>query len=229
MALIEVEGVSKYYNRGQVDEIAALKKVSVSIRLGDVVALTGPSGSGKSSLLSLIGCMGRPTEGKVIVGGRDVVKLSERFLTEIRREKFGFIFQQFNLIRELTVLENVMLPLYPLEMSFKSMKERALPILEKLDIHKKQQIKVKQLSGGEQQRVVIARALINHPEVIIADEPTTHLDRRLVQEFLKIVQVLNEEGKTVVIATHDDYVANNSLVAQRVMIRDGVVESVKRS
>lgn len=226
MALIEISGVSKKYNRGQADEITALDDISLSIEASEVVALTGPSGSGKTSLLSLIGCMGRPTEGKIVVGEKDVVKLPERFLTEVRRDRFGFIFQQFNLIRDLSVLDNVLLPLYPLEISVKSMKERAVPILEKLKIIEKVRVKVKHLSGGEQQRVAIARALINEPEVIIADEPTAHLDRKLAQEFLDIIEQLNKEGKTVVIATHDPFVSESSLVTKNVLMRDGCLERV---
>ena len=227
MKYIEISEVSKIYNRGQADETAAVRDISLSVNKGEVVVLTGPSGSGKTSLLSLIGCMGRPTEGRIVVGGKDVVKLPERFLTEVRRDRFGFIFQQFNLIRELSVLDNVLLPLYPLDISMVSMKDRALPILEKLKILKKQRVKVKQLSGGEQQRVAIARALINEPEVIIADEPTAHLDRSLAQEFLDIIQLLKEEEKTVVIATHDPFVFECTIVDKNVLMRDGRVERVE--
>lgn len=226
MSLIEVSDVSKIYNRGQVDEITAVKDVSMSIEKGEVIALTGPSGSGKTSLLSLIGCMGRPTRGKIVVAGKDVVKLPERFLTEVRRQRFGFIFQQFNLIRDISVLENVLLPLYPLSIPYESMKKRALPILDRLKIGHKKRIKVKNLSGGEQQRVAIVRALINAPDVIIADEPTAHLDRNLASEFLDVIAMLIEDGKTVVIATHDPYVAESRLVTKSVLMRDGRLERV---
>lgn len=227
MAFIQVEGLSKIYNSGQADEVAALADISLAIELNEVVVLTGPSGSGKTSLLSLIGCMGRPTQGSVFIAGKNVVKLPERFLTEVRRKRFGFIFQQFNLIRELSVLENVLLPLYPLDMRMGVMKEKSLPILEKLKILDKKNLKVKKLSGGEQQRVAIARALINEPEVIIADEPTAHLDRKLAQEFLDILSLLHEEGKTVVIATHDPFVSGSELVGKTVFMRDGRLERVE--
>lgn len=227
MALIQVEGVSKIYNSGQADEVAAIADISLDIKENEVAVLTGPSGSGKTSLLSLIGCMGRPTQGKVFIAGKDVVKLPERFLTEVRRKRFGFIFQQFNLIRELSVLENVLLPLYPLDIGMGAMKEKSLPILEKLKILNKQNLKVKKLSGGEQQRVAIARALINEPEVIIADEPTAHLDRKLAQEFLDVLSLLHEEGKTVVIATHDPFVSGSELVRKTVFMRDGRLERVE--
>jgi len=197
LALIEVEKVSKVYNPGMADELTALDTVSLSIDSKEVAVLTGPSGSGKTSLLSLIGCMARPTEGKIFVDGKDVVKLPERFLTDIRRQKFGFIFQQFHLIRELTVLENVLLPLFPLDINHRKMNERALPILQRLKIATKKHLKAKKLSGGEQQRVAIARALINEPQVIIADEPTAHLDRKLAQEFMDTLTLFSQEGKTI--------------------------------
>jgi putative ABC transport system ATP-binding protein len=228
MAYIEIEGLSKVYNFGRADELTALANVSLSIDSGEVAVLTGPSGSGKTSLLSLIGCMARPTQGKVVIAGKDVAKLPERFLTAVRRQRFGFIFQQFNLIRDLSVLENVMLPLYPLDLGMAAMKDKAIPILEQLKISHKKNLKVKKLSGGEQQRVAIARALINEPEVIIADEPTAHLDRRLAQEFLDILEALHHEGKTIVIATHDPFVYDNSLVEKIVSMRDGRIEGVAK-
>lgn len=137
MAYIEIEGLSKVYNFGRADELTALADVSLSIDCGEVAVLTGPSGSGKTSLLSLIGCMSRPTEGKVIIAGKDVAKLSERFLTAVRRKRFGFIFQQFNLIRDISVLENILLPLYPLDLGMAAMKDKAIPILEQLKISDK--------------------------------------------------------------------------------------------
>jgi putative ABC transport system ATP-binding protein len=228
LSLIEVEKVSKIYNPGKADELTALKAASLSIDSGEVAVLTGPSGSGKTSLLSLIGCMARPTEGKVYVDGKDVVKLPERFLTDIRRQKFGFIFQQFHLIRELTVLDNVLLPLFPLDISARKMNERALPILQGLKIDNKKNLKVKKLSGGEQQRVAIARALINRPQIIIADEPTAHLDRKLAQEFIETLTQLNREGKTIIIATHDPFIHDNQLVNKTIVMRDGQIERIDK-
>jgi putative ABC transport system ATP-binding protein len=228
LSLIEVEKVSKIYNPGKADELTALKAASLSIDSGEVAVLTGPSGSGKTSLLSLIGCMARPTEGKVFVDGKDVVKLPERFLTDIRRQKFGFIFQQFHLIRELTVLDNVLLPLFPLDISARKMNERALPILQGLKIDNKKNLKVKKLSGGEQQRVAIARALINRPQIIIADEPTAHLDRKLAQEFIETLTQLNKEGKTIIIATHDPFIHDNQLVNKTIVMRDGEIERIEK-
>ncbi|MCP4339348.1 MAG: ABC transporter ATP-binding protein [Desulfobulbaceae bacterium] len=226
--MIQVEKVSKVYNPGKADELTALKAASLSIDRGEVAVLTGPSGSGKTSLLSLIGCMARPTEGKIIVDGKDVVKLPERFLTDIRRKKFGFIFQQFHLIRELTVLDNVLLPLFPVDISARKMNERALPILQGLKIGSKKNLKVKKLSGGEQQRVAIARALINKPQIIIADEPTAHLDRKLAQEFMETLTLLNREGKTIIIATHDPFVHDHRLVNKAIVMRDGQIERIEK-
>ncbi len=226
MALIEVDNVVKIYNPGLADELTAVHAASLSIEAGEVAVLTGPSGSGKTSLLSLIGCMARPTSGRIFVDGKDVVKLPERFLTNIRRQAFGFIFQQFHLIRELTVLENVLLPLFPLALGTRTMNERALSILERLKIDNKKHLQVKKLSGGEQQRVAIARALINKPRIIIADEPTAHLDRKLAQEFIDTLAQLNHEGKTIIIATHDPFVHDNPLVTRSIVMRDGQIERI---
>ena len=224
--LIHAENVTKVYNPGMPDEVTALHGVSVSIAVGEVAVLKGPSGSGKTSLLSLIGCMSRPTSGKVLVYGKDVAKLPERFLTNIRRKTFGFVFQQYNLVRDVSVLENVLLPLYPLDIRISEMREKARGVMRKLRIDGKEHLKVKQLSGGEQQRVAIARALINDPEVIIADEPTAHLDTELSGEFLEILSALNREGKTVVIATHDPFVHEQPMVDRIIAMRDGRIDGV---
>jgi putative ABC transport system ATP-binding protein len=224
--LIRTEGLEKVYNPGMPDELTALHGVSIEIEKNKVTVLKGPSGSGKTSLLSLIGCMSRPTAGRVFVDGKDVVKLPERFLTNIRRARFGFIFQQLHLIRNVSVLENILLPLYPLSMGASSMQKRASTIMNKLKIEEKHHFKVKQLSGGEQQRVAIARALINDPEVIIADEPTAHLDTKLAEEFMDILGTLSGEGKTIVIATHDPFVHEHPLVSKTIAMRDGRVEKV---
>ncbi|MFZ5796817.1 MAG: ABC transporter ATP-binding protein [Desulfobulbaceae bacterium] len=219
--LISARRVRKIYNPGKPDEMTALHDVSVDIARGMVTVLKGPSGSGKTSLLSAIGCMSRPTEGKIIVDGRDVVKLPERFLAEMRRQKFGFIFQQFHLIRDVTVLENILLPLYPAQMKAAQMRERAEAVMDRFAIAGKESMKVKNLSGGEQQRVAIARALVNDPEIIIADEPTAHLDRKLAAEFMDILAALCAESRTVVIATHDPFVHEHALVGKRFVMRDG--------
>jgi putative ABC transport system ATP-binding protein len=226
MVLITAKHVTRTYNVGRPDEMTALNGVSFAVNRGAVAVLKGPSGSGKTSLLSLVGCMGRPTEGRIVVDGKDIVKLPERFLARIRQKKFGFIFQQFHLIKDLTVIENVLLPLYPTAVSSKEMQERACSILEKLQVLEKKRLKVKHLSGGEQQRVAIARALINEPMVIIADEPTAHLDAELAEEFMEILSVLHNEGKTIIIATHDPFIHEHPLVSMTISLHGGRVEGI---
>lgn len=220
-SLIRTEGVTKVYNPGRPDEFRALTEVSVAIAAGEVVVLKGPSGSGKTSLLSLVGCMARPTAGRILVAGRDVARLPEHALTGIRRQTFGFIFQQFHLLREVSVLENVLLPLFPLETGFAAMRQRGEALLEQLGLAGKRNFKVRQLSGGEQQRVAVARALINAPQVIIADEPTAHLDSRLSRDLLDILVGLNQEGRTILIATHDPEVFGHPAISRVIEMRDG--------
>jgi putative ABC transport system ATP-binding protein len=215
--------VSKIFNVGMPDEMTALKGVSIEIMRGQTAVLKGPSGSGKTTLLGLIGCMARPTSGSVVVNGRDVSKLPEKFLTSIRRKTFGFIFQQFNLIRGLSVLENVMLPLYPRDVPLSPMVLRARALLEELGIGGKAAQKVERLSGGEQQRTAIARALVNDPDIILADEPTAHLDTKLSEEFLSILAGLRAKGKTIVIATHDPLVFEKDFIDRTINIGHGRV------
>ena len=224
--LIAMEQVSKVFNPGMPDEMKAVSNVSLEIRKGELVVLKGPSGSGKTSLLGLMGCMSRPTEGRIIVNGRDVAKLPERFLTMIRRKEFGFIFQQFHLIRGISVLENVMLPLYPTHAKMADIRNRAEDLLEKLNILHKKDFKVQRLSGGEQQRVAIARALINEPEGVLADEPTAHLDTKLSEDLIQTMMQLSREGKTVIIASHDPIVYEKPFIDKIVEMRDGIVKEV---
>lgn len=222
-ALIQVTELSKIYNRQRPDEIRALTGVSLSVERGEAVVLQGPSGSGKTSLLSLIGCMARPTSGQIRIDEKDVAKLPEPFLARIRRESFGFIFQQLNLLRDLSVLDNILLPLYPTGLKVAEMRSRAQETLKQLSLLEKQTLKVAQLSGGEQQRVAIARALINQPEIIIADEPTAHLDSALSGELLAILERLKSNGKTIVLATHDPDVYQHRLIDRRFSMHDGVL------
>jgi len=219
--LIKAENLCKLYNRQKPDEVTALDSVSLEIAAGEVVALKGSSGSGKTTLLSLLGCMSRPTSGRVQFAERDVSRLPERFLARIRRDNFGFVFQQFNLIRDISVMENVLLPLTPSSMPVAQMKARGKDVLEQLNIGHKAKAKVNQLSGGEQQRVAIARALISDPQVIIADEPTAHLDSKLSEELLDILSGLNANGKTIIIATHDPFVCRHPLIKRTVEMSDG--------
>ncbi len=221
--LIRTERVTKIFNPGMPDEMKAVSDVSMEIAKGELVVLKGPSGSGKTSLLGLLGCMSRPTEGRILINGRDVAKLPERFLTNIRRKEFGFIFQQFNLIKGLSVIENVMLPLYPTDTKLSVVRTRAEALLDKLNMTRKQDTTVQRLSGGEQQRVAIARALINEPEAILADEPTAHLDSKLSEDLIAILRQLNGEGKTIIIASHDPLVYEKDFIDKIVEMRDGAV------
>jgi len=227
-SVIVTERVTKVYNRGRPDEVRAVDGVSLSVLRGDAVVLQGPSGSGKTSLLSLMACMSRPTSGRVVVDGRDVARVGEEALAEIRRRRFGFMFQQYHLIPELTVLENVLLPLYPVAMGWSEMRRRADAVLTTLDMAGKGRRKVRSLSGGEQQRVAIARALVNDPEVVIADEPTAHLDRALARDLMQVLHELKRQGRTLVIATHDPLVFEHPLVSRRLAVRDGRIEGKER-
>jgi putative ABC transport system ATP-binding protein len=224
--LIKTAEVIKYFNKDKANEVLAVSDVSVEIDQGDFVVLKGPSGSGKTTLLSLIGCMTRPTSGSITVEERDISHLPERFLTEIRRETFGFIFQQFNLIYGTSVIDNVMIPLYPTEIKMSELRKRAGRILEEIGMSKRKDFPVQSLSGGEQQRTAIARALINDPDIILADEPTAHLDTALSRDFMDIMRNFGKAGKTIIIASHDPLVYENECVNHTIEMRDGRVLQV---
>jgi putative ABC transport system ATP-binding protein len=221
--MIELVQVRKAFNQGKPNEFVALDKINLLIDVQKATVLKGPSGSGKTTLLSLIGCMARPTSGRIKVSDREITSLPERFLTEIRRKTFGFIFQQFNLIKGITAIENVMVPAYPNGERHASLKKRAETLLELFNLSKKAFSKVEWLSGGEAQRVAIARALINNPSVVIADEPTAHLDTHLSREFIEIMRKLKEEGKTILIASHDPIIHESDMVDRVIEMRDGRV------
>jgi putative ABC transport system ATP-binding protein len=223
MARIELKEVRKVFNAGKPNEFCALDGITAAIEPGRTTVLKGPSGSGKTTLLSILGCMARPTSGRIFLGGREITSLPERFLTEIRRKAFGFIFQQFHLIKGLSALENVMAPAYPLGESREALRGRAMDLLGLLEVGHRAQTNVEWLSGGEMQRVAIARALINDPATLIADEPTAHLDSRLSREFMEIVRRLGNGGKTVIIASHDPLVYESDCVRDVLPMRDGKV------
>lgn len=205
--LLEVKNVSKIYG-----DLHALKEVSFQVRKGEWVAIMGSSGSGKSTIMNIIGCMDKPTMGEVILDGQDITKESQTSLTKIRREKIGLIFQQFHLIPYLTALENVMVAQY-----YHSIpdEQEALQALERVGLKDRAKHLPSQLSGGEQQRVCIARALINNPEIILADEPTGNLDEVNEKIVIEILKQLHKEGATIVVVTHDLDVGN---VAERKII-----------
>jgi len=223
--MIRLQNIRKVFNAGQPNEFVAIEGVNLSIDAHVATALKGPSGSGKTTLLSLLGCMARPTSGRITLKEREITSLPERFLTEIRRETFGMIFQQFNLIKGLTALENVMLPAYPRGERHASLKRRAMGLLELLNLAGKASARVEWLSGGEAQRTAIARALINNPAILIADEPTAHLDTALSREFMEIMRQLKNDGKTILIASHDPVVYASDVIDRIVEIRDGRIVS----
>jgi len=219
--MIELDDIHKAFNQGQPNEYWALNGINLKVAARQVTALSGPSGSGKTTLLTLLGCLARPTRGRVRLRDEDVSGLPERFLTEIRRRTFGFVFQQFNLVRGLSALDNVMLPAYPLGLPYGQLREKAENQLAGLDLGHRRDARVEWLSGGEQQRVAIARALINDPEIIIADEPTANLDTTLSRQFLDILSRLIDEGRTVLLTSHDPLVVDSSVVDRVVRLRDG--------
>ncbi len=221
--MIELSGVDKTYNAGKANEYRAVRGVDLRIEPGRVTALRGPSGSGKTTLLGLIGGLTRPSSGRVRLDGRDISALPERFLTELRRATFGFVFQQFQLIRGLSVLENVMLPAAPTGRPHRQVVERALDLLGLLDLADRADTPCQRLSGGEAQRVAIARALINDPPILIADEPTAHLDSALSLQILAILSELRAQGRTLIISSHDPLVFDAGLVEHIVDLRDGRV------
>ncbi len=221
--MIELSAVTKIFNAGRSSEYPALRGIDLVIEPGQVTALRGPSGSGKTTLLALIGCLARPTSGRVRLDGEDISALPERFLADLRLRRFGFVFQRFNLIPGLSALDNILLPAYPLGQPYRDLMQRAEAVMAGLEIDRHAHTKVDWLSGGEVQRVAIARALINDPPVIVADEPTAHLDTALSLEFLAQLGRLKAAGKTIVIASHDPLVFETDLVDRVVDLRDGRV------
>ena len=207
MALLELKGISKIYG-----ELKALDNVNISVEKGEWVAIMGPSGSGKSTMMNIIGCMDKPSLGEVILDGVDIAKESQKKLTDIRRDKIGLVFQQFHMVNYLTAVENVMVSQY-----YHSMpdEEEALEALGRVGLRERAKHLPSQLSGGEQQRVCVARALINHPELILADEPTGNLDEANENIVLDLFRQLHNEGTTLIVVTHDPEVAE---AAQRTIV-----------
>ena len=203
--MIKLTNIRKAYNQGRENEFWALDGIDLDIERGKVTAFRGPSGSGKTTLLTIVGCLARPTSGRVHLGERDISALPERFLTEIRRSTFGFVFQQFNLIKGLSARDNVMLPAYPLGHGWRTLHERAENLLESLKLGHRRDARVEWLSGGEQQRVAIARGLINQPPVILADEPTAPLDSERALAVIAILNSMAQQFETaVIVVTHDE-------------------------
>ncbi len=220
-SLIELKHIYKIYRLGG-EEVRANDDVSLSIKKGEFVAIVGKSGSGKSTLMNIIGALDVPTEGEYFLGGQDVSTMSDKELARIRNRMIGFIFQQYNLLPRLNLLENVELPLLYAGVGTEERRERAMASLKKVGLEDKWKNMPNQLSGGQQQRVSIARALAGNPSLILADEPTGALDSRTSREVLNFLKQLNEEGNTIVMITHDNSIA---LEARRVVrIADGKIQ-----
>ena len=221
--MIELKNINKIYEVNEQHKVEALKNIDLTIKQGEVVVLKGASGSGKSTILSLIAGLSKPTSGEVLVDSKKISKLPDNFATIYRRENIGFIFQKYNLIPTLSVSDNILLPLVPLNLDSKELDTKLNSVLEMFNIaHKKDSI-VKNLSGGEQQRVAIARANINEPKIIIADEPTANLDKELSLDFIEQVKGLKKSGKTIVIATHDPLFFNLDFVDREIGVDNGEI------
>jgi len=221
--IIETNDLVKTFNLGEV-KVEAVRGISSKVSKGEFLTIIGPSGSGKSTFLHLLGCLDVPTAGKYFLEGEDVSKFGDRKLAQIRNRKIGFVFQTFNLLPQLTVLENVLLPvLYDSYADLNKSKRWAINLLESFGLEKRLKNRPTQLSGGEMQRVAIARALINDPSIILADEPTGNLDSKTGLEIIKILKSLNEEkGVTEIIVTHDQNLTR--FTKRTIKIRDGIVE-----
>lgn len=223
--ILDVCNVKKSYRMGKV-VVQALGGVRFNVEEGEFLAVLGPSGSGKSTLLHIIGCLDRPDDGEIIIEGRNVLRLSDDELADLRLKKIGFVFQFFNLLPRLTALENVKLPLTLAEVSDKEAHKKAKELLEWVGLGGRLNHRPSELSGGEQQRVAIARALINNPKLVLADEPTGNLDTKSGWEIVNLMRRLNEEVKqTFIVVTHDPQIAE---VADRIIyLKDGLIEGVK--
>ena len=222
MALIDLRNICREYKL-EGTTVKAICDISLAIDKGESCAIMGPSGSGKSTLMHIIGCLDQPTTGKYLLAGKDVSRLSETELAQVRSKKIGFVFQSFNLIPRVTTLDNVILPLVYAGEKAENRRTKAANALEKVGLEKRIDHSPNQLSGGEQQRVAIARALINDPDLILADEPTGNLDTKTGDEIMEILTTLNKKGHTLIIVTHEEEIAQH---AKRVIrLRDGKLVS----
>ncbi len=221
MSLIEMQSIIKSFkNIGF--ETQVLKGISISIEGGEYVSIIGPSGAGKSTLMAIMGCLGRPTSGMYSLDGEEVESMNDKQLSRIRNEKIGFVFQAFHLLPGVTALDNVMMPLMYCSEIPKDATERAKAALQKVGLGHRLHHTPGQMSGGEQQRVTIARALINNPKIILADEPTGNLDSKNGAEIMKVFDQLVSEGRTIILITHDPKVAEHS--NRTIRLKDGLVE-----
>ncbi len=218
--IIKLDNICKTYKMGEV-YVEALCDVSLEIKRGEFLAIQGPSGSGKSTMVNAIGALDVPTKGRIFLDGKDISKMAESTLAQIRGKKIGFVFQQFNLINTLSALENVMLPMMFQNIPKEKRLKRAAELLQLVGLGSRINHRPTELSGGEQQRVAIARALANEPEVILADEPTGNLDTKTGINVMEFLKRMHKEGKTIIMVTHDNYLAR---AAQRIeYLKDGKI------
>lgn len=221
-----LDGVTKVYPMGAT-EVRALAGVTVSFEAGAFCAIMGPSGSGKSTMLNLLGCLDRPTSGRYLLEGQDVAELDDNALSEFRLRHLGFVFQNFNLIPQLTVSENIELPLYYLGWDTDKSAARAEEMAERVGLADRLQHRPAELSGGEQQRVAVARALAADPSILLADEPTGNLDSGTSKQIMALLSELNQQGKTVILVTHEPELA--AYARHRLQMRDGLIDRIEEA
>ena len=223
--VIEIEGVTKLYKMGE-ETVHALVGVSIKVHRNEYLAIMGPSGSGKSTLMNMLGCLDTPTSGRYQFSGRDVSNMSDDELADIRNREIGFVFQTFNLLPRSTSLQNVELPLVYAGLAPARRRDKAMETLRNVGLGDRMSHKPNELSGGQRQRVAIARALVNNPSIILADEPTGNLDSRTGEEIMQLLEVLYEQGNTIIVVTHEEDIARH---ARRIVrLRDGLIESDAR-
>ncbi len=223
--ILDMKGIFKDYTSDKL-VVPVLKDVSLAVDSGEYVAIMGPSGSGKSTLMNIIGCMDRATSGTYLFEGKDVSKFNERQMADLRLNSIGFVFQSFHLLSQETALENVALPLSYAGIHRKERRERAREALERVGLADRVDFKPTQLSGGQKQRVAIARALVNHPQIVLADEPTGALDSASGRQVMELFSKLNEEGTTIVMITHDAGIASHA--KRRLDIIDGMIHEERK-
>ena len=219
--MIAVRNLNKTFHPGTPKAFEALRGIDLAVREGETVILKGVSGSGKSTLLSILSAMDKPTSGEVLVGGRPVNKLPDLHASHFRAHSIGFVFQHFNLLEELSVAENVMVPLIPLGLPYRQIERMCRESMERANIAHKADQNVRELSGGEKQRCAIARALVNDPPLILCDEPTANLDRANTLAFIDLLKGMRERGKTIVVATHDPVFEEACLEARLIHMEEG--------